>query len=169
MNVLSALAPPATGPVLRDIHVPPAPPWWPPAPGWWALAVVVLLGASAAIVWWRRRRGVQRRIAAVLAELDALAAQHARDGDDAALAAGLHRLLRRAARRRDAAAAHASGEAWRHLLAQVPTDASTLATLLVLDQAVYRPLPFDQAAALTAVRHWLTAALRLPVKAVTHA
>jgi hypothetical protein len=169
MSALFALAPPATGPVLRDIHVPPPPPWWPPAPGWWVLAIVVLLGALAAIFWWRRRRRVHRRVAAVLAELDALAAQHALDGDDATLAAGLHRLLRRAARRRDAAAAHASGEAWRHLLAQVPTDASTLAALLVLDQAIYRPQPFDQAAALAAVRRWLSAALRLPAKAVTHA
>ena len=28
---------------LRDIHEPPAPPWWPPAPGWWIVLGIVLL------------------------------------------------------------------------------------------------------------------------------
>jgi hypothetical protein len=35
------------GPALRDIHLPPAPPWWPPAPGWWMLAVLLLMAAIA--------------------------------------------------------------------------------------------------------------------------
>ena len=44
--------------VLRDVHVPPAPPLWPPAPGWWLLAVAVLLLLAAvwAIARWRKRR-----------------------------------------------------------------------------------------------------------------
>ena len=37
--------------VLRDIHQPPAPPWWPPAPGWWMLAAFMLL-AIAAWAWF---------------------------------------------------------------------------------------------------------------------
>ncbi|MCB1723713.1 MAG: DUF4381 domain-containing protein [Gammaproteobacteria bacterium] len=48
---------------LRDIHMPPAPPWWPPAPAWWALATlsIVLLSVVARYLWrawrdWRRVR-----------------------------------------------------------------------------------------------------------------
>ena len=33
---------PASGPDLRDIHLPAAPGWWPPAPGWWIVAAIVL-------------------------------------------------------------------------------------------------------------------------------
>ena len=56
---------PGSGLVLRDIHVPPAPPWWPPAPGWWILAAIVVLAAMLASVWaWRRhrRRAALRRL-----------------------------------------------------------------------------------------------------------
>ncbi len=42
---------------LRDIHPPPALPWWPPAPGWWILAAAAL----SLVIWqsirlWRRWR-----------------------------------------------------------------------------------------------------------------
>src|SRR6185312_9170830 len=53
--------PASTGPVLRDIHLPPAPPWWPPAPGWWLLAALVLLGCIALAWLWRRQRRLQQR------------------------------------------------------------------------------------------------------------
>lgn len=145
------------GPELRDIHLPPAPPWWPPAPGWWLLAAlgVVLLGAG---VWslLRARKWRQRR-ARILAEVDALATRHTADAQ--ALAAGLHQLLRRVARTQDPAAARLSGEAWREALARVPVDAPTLQRLLTLEQAMYRPGLYDTHAMLEAVRRWLHGAL----------
>lgn len=147
------------GPVLRDIHLPPSPSWWPPAPGWWLLAGLVLVLIAGSAVWWQRagrRRSAQARI---LAEVDALAASYATAADAQALAAGLHQLLRRVARRHDPKAAQQRGEAWREVLARVPVDAPTLERLLALEPAIYRPLPYDTALALDAVRRWLRAAL----------
>ena len=40
----------ASGPDLRDIHLPPTPSWWPPAPGWWLLAIVVLIAIATGVV-----------------------------------------------------------------------------------------------------------------------
>jgi len=145
------------GPVLRDIHLPPAPPWWPPAPGWWLLATLLLLLAVAAGLLWRRADQRRRHRARILAEVDALAIQHADDAQ--ALAAGLHQLLRRVARTYDPAAVHARGEPWREALARMPVDADTLDRLLALEPAVYRPQPYDTGAMLDAVRRWLRAAL----------
>ncbi|UGB38488.1 DUF4381 family protein [Frateuria soli] len=145
------------GPQLRDIHLPPAPPWWPPAPGWWLLAALVLgLLGVAAWLSLRARKRRQRR-ARILAEVDALANRHAADAQ--ALAAGLHQLLRRVVRTRDPAAARLSGEAWRDALARVPVDAPTLERLLALEHAMYRPQPYDTHAMQEAVRRWLLAAL----------
>lgn len=144
------------GPVLRDIHLPPAPSWWPLAPGWWMLAALLLLSLVAA--FWLRRRHVrlQRGRRLPLDELDKLAARHARDGDDAALAAALHQLLRRAARRHDAAAATQRGDSWRNTLARVTVVPSVLDRLAVLEQAIYRPrAEFDVPATLAAARDWL--------------
>ena len=145
------------GPELRDIHVPPAPPWWPPAPGWWLLAALVLgfLGAGAWLLLGARKR--RHRRARILAEVDALATRHAADAQ--ALAAGLHQLLRRVARTHDPAAARLRGEAWREALARVPVDAATLERLLTLESAMYRPQPYDTRAMMEAVRCWLRAAL----------
>ncbi|HEY1589294.1 MAG TPA: DUF4381 family protein [Rhodanobacter sp.] len=150
-----------TGPNLRDIHLPPAPSWWPPAPGWWGLAALLLLALLLGTWWWRRhRRGIRRR-EQVLHELDGLARQYQRDGDQSALASGLHQLLRRVARRHDAMAAQQRGDAWRRTLARVPVDAFTLDRLLTLEQAIYRPQPsFDHAAVVAAVRQWLSLALK---------
>jgi len=147
------------GPVLRDIHLPPAPAWWPPAPGWWLLAAVALLLLAGSALLWRRARRRRQYRAGILAEVDALAARHA--GDAQALAAGLHQLLRRVARAHDPAAARLRGAAWREALARVPVDADTLDRLLALEPAMYRPHPYDTAAALDAMRRWLRAALAM--------
>lgn len=155
-----SVAAPAPGPSLRDIHLPPEPSWWPPAPGWWVLAGMLLLAVLAAIWLWRKHRRVQQQRRQVLLELDRLVMQHQRDGDRAALASGLHQLLRRVARKHDALAAQQRGEAWRKTLARMPVDAATLDRLLALDRQIYRPpSSFDHAAAVTAVRQWLRPAL----------
>jgi hypothetical protein len=121
------------------------------------LLAVLLLG-----VWlWRRHRRVVWRGEQVLLELDALARRHQVDADQAALANGLHQLLRRVARRHDAMATQQRGEAWRQTLARVPIDAVTLDRLLTLEQAIYRPQPsFDHVAAVASVRQWLRLALK---------
>lgn len=145
------------GPELRDIHLPPVPPWWPPAPGWWLLAVFAL-GLVLAGVWLLlRMRKRQQHRARILAEVDALASRHATDAQ--ALAAGLHQLLRRVTRTQDPAAVRLRGEAWREVLARVPVDGPTLERLLALEPAMYRPQPYDTHAMLEAVRCWLRAAL----------
>lgn len=164
---MSALPIPATAPAapqspdLRDIHLPPAPSWWPPAPGWWVLAVLLLATLLLGAWWWRRRRHRIRQREQVLHELDGLARQYRLDGDQSALASGLHQLLRRVARRHDAMAAQQRGDAWRQTLARVPIEAAALDRLLTLEQAIYRPLPsFDHAAVVAATRQWLSLALK---------
>ena len=79
--------------LLRDIHVPPAPPWWPPQPGWWLVALVLL----AAGLWWLRRPPGWKREA--LARLGAAEADYARHGDTARLLAEVSVLLRACALR----------------------------------------------------------------------
>lgn len=145
------------GPLLRDIHVPPAPPWWPPAPGWWLLAAVGLLLLGVMALLWRRVIRARRRRTRVLAEVDALAVQHADDAQ--ALAAALHQLLRRVARTRDPAAAHLRGEPWREALSTVPVDTDTLDRLLQLESAIYRRQAYDRHAMVDAVRQWLRLSL----------
>jgi hypothetical protein len=155
-------APPAsTGPVLRDIHLPPAPSWWPPAPGWWLLAALALL-TTVVLTWqWRRQRRLRQRRRQWLSELDRHAQRHARDGDDAVLAASLQQLLRRVARIHDGTATQQRGEAWHATLARVPVQPATLARLAALESAMYRPrCALDAAAALAAARAWLHAAAR---------
>lgn len=92
--------------VLRDIHQPPAPPWWPPAPGWWVLTALVVL-AIAGWLWWKRR---QRRRRALVASVfdDAVGAVDTPAGEVAVMS----ELLRRAARRVDPGADRLQGEAW---------------------------------------------------------
>lgn len=152
---------PQEGPKLRDIHLPPAPSWWPPAPGWWVLAAFVLLALVIGAWIWRRQRRVLSQRQRVLREVDRLAEQHGLDSDQAALAIGLHQLLRRVACRHDSSAATQTGLAWRQTLARMPVDASTLDRLLELDQLMYRMRPsFDHVAALNGVREWLRVALK---------
>lgn len=96
--------------VLRDIHTPPAPPWWPPAPGWWLVAGLVLL--VLAVLGWRRwRRALARRRAEIV--FDAALSQA---GSPAQRIAAMSGLLRRAARIHVAGADRLQGEAWLQCL-----------------------------------------------------
>jgi hypothetical protein len=80
---------------LRDIHLPDPVALWPLAPGWWLLALVlVALAIGIALRLRARRRSPERH---ALRLLDSLAERFAQDGDRAALASGLSRLLRRIA------------------------------------------------------------------------
>jgi hypothetical protein len=94
---------------LRDVHLPPAPPWWPPAPGWLLLGAAALLALGVGLgLWaWRRarRRRWQRQFDAALGT-----------GTVPAQVAAVSELLRRAARRRDPAAAALQGEPWLRFL-----------------------------------------------------
>jgi hypothetical protein len=150
------------GPVLRDIHLPPAPSWWPPAPGWWLLAALLLVLLAVGVLLWRRARRRRRYRARILAEVDTLAAVHGTDAQ--ALAADLHQMLRRVARLHEPAAVHQRGDAWRQTLARVPVDMDTLALLLALEPAMYRRQAYDRTAMLDAVRRWLRAALAIPAR-----
>ncbi|MDQ6646282.1 MAG: DUF4381 domain-containing protein [Pseudomonadota bacterium] len=154
-------APPQDAPTLHDIHLPTPPSWWPPAPGWWVLAALVLLVLVIALLLWRRQRRAISQRQRVLREVDRLAEQHRHDHDPAALAVGLHQLLRRVARQHDPSAARQTGAAWRQTLARVSVDDSTLDRLLELDQFMYRAQPsFDHAAAVNGVKVWLRVALK---------
>lgn len=130
--------------VLRDIHVPPAPPWWPLAPGWWLVAALLLL-ATCIVGWWLRRR--RRRARAITALFDSMVAAAP---SPAAQVAAMSELLRRAARRRDPGADRYEGEAWLHFLdagAKQPTF-STQAGRLLLDGGFRREVDASAVAAL---------------------
>jgi len=92
---LNRLLPQSAGDLpLRDVHLPPQPSWWPPAPGWWVLLAVACVVAISTCLLYRRARRARRWRTSVMNELRQLAERHA---DDAAYAAALHQLLRRAA------------------------------------------------------------------------
>jgi len=158
MRVVPA-APPANGPALRDIHLPPSPSWWPPAPGWWIVLALVLLCAGVALWFWRRQRSRRASERALLAAVDASLLRYRQQPQQ--LAAELHALLRRAALRFDGASSRHAGEAWRKTLGQVVQDAPTLDALMSLETAMYQPTAnFDIEVTASAVRRWLSAAWR---------
>ena len=156
---LPATAPPS-GPKLRDIHMPPAPPWWPPAPGWWILAGLVLLMLAVAAWLWRRRRRVVAKRQRILREVDQLVEDYQINSDQAVLAAGLHQLLRRVARQHDPSAAQQTGATWRQTLARVPVQPPVLDRLMALDELMYKPQPSFDAVVVNDVRAWLQLALK---------
>lgn len=159
MTLPSTTATPATGPVLRDIHLPPNPAWWPPAPGWWGVVLLVLVIAAAAFWLWRKRHGRLVLERALLGEVDTVLAQWRNEPQK--LAAGLHQLLRRGALRYDAGAAHRHGDDWRRTLALMPVDATSLDRLMSLEDAMYRPgASFDIDATVASTRQWLRLAWR---------
>lgn len=96
--------------VLRDIHQPPAPPWWPPAPGWWLLAVLLLV-LAAVLAWRAWSRARRRRAHAALFDR----AMH-EAATPAAQVAAMSELLRRAARRHVPHADTLLGEDWLRVL-----------------------------------------------------
>lgn len=147
------------GPVLRDIHLPPAA-WWPPAPGWWLLTGLLLL-VAAGCTWWLWRRARRRPLRAALQEIDMLESAHARDGEIAQLVETASRLLRRVARHIDPAAASWTGDAWRAFLHRHAKAASTRQALDELLDTRFRARPdLDVPVLMTALRAWCRDALR---------
>ncbi|HWG10297.1 MAG TPA: DUF4381 domain-containing protein [Rhodanobacteraceae bacterium] len=152
----------AAGPQLHDIRLPQVP-WWPPAIGWWMLAGMAMLACVVGVaIWWCGRRARAWRRAAH-DELATLAARHARDRDDAALAAGLSRLLRRIALLLKPEAAARGDAAWRAFLteagrANVGFSEGQLDTLATAPFRAH--VSFDAAALLDATHRWCDSALR---------
>lgn len=131
--------------VLRDVHVPPAPPLWPPAPGWWLLALLVLAG----LAWWALRRLRRRRRGAeALALFDAALAAR---GDAAGRLAAASELLRRAARRERVDADRLQGEDWLRLLDGRGREFSTGPGRVLLDGPFRRDMDEQAAAAALAL------------------
>jgi hypothetical protein len=80
---------------LRGWHLPEPVSWWPPAPGWWVLSGLTIL-LAAATTWWVLRFYRSRAAARTAkGELRRLRELFRSDGDAAAFARGLSRLLRR--------------------------------------------------------------------------
>ena len=147
-----------SGPVLRDIHLPPAS-WWPLAPGWWLLALgLAAVAAGLTWWWWHRRRG--HLLQSVMREMDAIEAAHAVDGDNARLADQASRLLRRIARRVEPAAAARGGDAWRAFLHRYAREPVTRKALDELADARFRAHPvLDAPVLVAALRTWCRAVL----------
>lgn len=147
------------GPVLRDIHLPPAH-WWPPAPGWWLLAVVLLL-AAIGVAWLLRRVTRGTALRAALREIDTLEAAHARDGNAAHLADGASRLMRRVALRVAPGVAAQTGATWHAFVrAHAPEDATRQALDTLARERFHAQPALDTSALLIALRTWCRSALR---------
>lgn len=146
------------GPVLRDIHVPPAP-WWPLAPGWWLLLGVAVL-ACASIVAWRvlhHRRGPLRE---ALREINLLEAAYAGNHDATQLVEGASRLMRRVARRVEPGMASRPGNAWHAFVHRYARDAEVRGVLDRLSDVRFRWHPaVDAAPSIAALRAWCRDAL----------
>ena len=147
------------GPVLRDIHLPPAH-WWPPAPGWWLLAALLVL-AAIGVAWWLRRAARAHPLRVAMREIDALEAAHARDGDAGKLVDGASRLMRRVALRVAPDVAAQTGAAWCGFVHTHAADATIRQALDQLASERFRAQPvLDEGALLTALRAWCRDALR---------
>jgi hypothetical protein len=150
---------------LRDIHLPQVS-WWPPAIGWWLVAVsilVVLIALAFVRLRGRKARALRRD---ARRELDALAERHALERDDAMLAAGLSRLLRRIALLLQPDVVADNDSAWRGFLSDRAQAAFTGDQLDALIEAPYRARAsldadsFDADALIAATRRWCESALR---------
>jgi hypothetical protein len=150
---------PADGPVLRDIHLPPAPGWWPPAPGWWLLAGICILCLFVVIITLRRLVKVRRQHRAVLRELERCI-DGTRD-DPIALATALSGFLRRLALREAPAAAAYDGERWLEYLDRDSGSREFRHGIgRVLIEAPFRStMNYDAPALIALVRRWTRNAL----------
>lgn len=120
--------------LLRDIHQPPAPPWWPPAPGWWALAAILAVLAGLLAFRALRRRARRRAVERVFD--DALSHAGSAHGQVAAMS----ELLRRAGRRVRADADRLDGEEWLSLLdGDDPARPFTTGPARVVLDGAFRP------------------------------
>lgn len=143
-----------SGPILKDIHMPPPASWWPLAPGWWILAAIVLL-AAVGLAWrsWRRRLP-KRRWYEARRELDTLLVNHRNDA--ATFAAGVSQLLRRVARLRDPATVSLRGDAWHAALHDLADGRVSTQPLEDLEHVMYQPQTVvDPPIVADAARQWL--------------
>lgn len=144
---------------LHPIHLPPQTGWWPPAVGWWLLALLLLAALGWLLARTLRRLRDDRYRHVALAELEALRAAFAADGDHARFAAGCNQLLRRAALRRYPAAGVAAltGARWLAFLDHSGcTDAFGSGPGKTLADAPYTPVTeFDAVALYHACATWL--------------
>ncbi|GAB2501221.1 DUF4381 family protein [Lysobacter humi (ex Lee et al. 2017)] len=131
--------------VLRDVHLPPAPPWWPPAPGWWLLAGAVALLLLVTFTW-RRRQASRRREADALFDAGLAAA-----ASPAGRVAAASELLRRAARRRRPDADRLAGDDWLRFLDSPRARFSEGAGRRLLDGPFRPDLAEDDAEAVVAL------------------
>jgi hypothetical protein len=137
---------------LRDVHPPPAPPWWPLAPGWWLVLLAAVVLAALALRYgpacWRRLR-LRRRFMTAL--------------EACASVAEVSQLLRLAARERfpkhESAGLH--GAAWLAFLESRDRRPGRFAALgEALTEAPYRaPVAQVTAEVRAAARGWLRAVL----------
>ena len=145
---------------LRDIHLPPAPPFWPLAPGWWIVAALVL----AAITWggirlWKRAhlRSQRRRVIDALGQLErGLATERSAEA-----LARISLLLRRLALARfpRERVAGLSGDAWLRFLDESGGDGRFAEGpgRVLADGPYRRTLPgdLDPAGLAALVRDWV--------------
>jgi hypothetical protein len=152
-----AVADPLAG--LRDWHLPEPVSWWPPAPGWWMLGLVVLVALAAVMGWLLARYRAETPARVARRELQDLLQAFRTDGDAAALARGLSRLLRRFALARfpRRQVAGLTGSDWLTFLDEHGGDGRFSEGLgRVLAEAPYRPVQEISASALTAlVEDWI--------------
>ena len=147
------------GPVLRDIHLPPAH-WWPLAPGWWLLVALLLL-AALGVAWWLRRAARAHPVRVAMHEIDVLEAAYASDQDVGRLVDGASRLMRRVALRVAPDVAAQAGAGWRAFVHMHAPDASIRQVLDELAGERYRAQQaLDAQALLAALRAWCRRALR---------
>jgi hypothetical protein len=150
------------GPVLRDIHLPPAH-WWPLAPGWWLIAALLVL-AAVGIAWWMRRAARAHPVRVAMREIDALEAAYAHDGNVRKLADGASRLMRRVALRVAPGVAAQAGASWRAFVQMHASDTAGRRALDALASERFRAQPsLDAPALLAALRAWCRNALHARV------
>ncbi len=146
---------PASGPELRDIHLPPPPSWWPPAPGWWLLAALILALSIFTFLYLHKKMQRRRRRLALIAEFERVIT--AAGSDPPALAAALSGFLRRLRLREEPASAALAGEAWlRHLDSRIASDEYSAGVGRALIEAPFRAqAEYDAPALIALVRRTL--------------